>query len=205
LLCDRTQKLGLTLPSIGPGAESNALFVAALCLIVGLPIGEVVQGLSRAVAVGRTSCMASPNGGLVVCDSAFLPEDIQSVLVALRPLATGRLCVLLGSVGGRARERRAPLGAMAEAAADFVYLTADDPDAEDPARICEEMLAGMAEPQRACVIPDRKDAIWRAVREMRPGDVLLVIAKPRAQGQLVGGRYLPFDEEAEIRHAFSKI
>ncbi len=113
--------------------------------------------------------------------------------------------MLLGSVGGRSVERRAPLGRVACELADFVYLTADDPDGEDPAAICEQMLAGMAEPTRATLLTDRRAAILRAVREMRAGDVLLILAKSHGAGQLVRGCYLPFDERDAVSAALAYV
>jgi UDP-N-acetylmuramoyl-L-alanyl-D-glutamate--2,6-diaminopimelate ligase len=88
---------------------------------------------------------------------------------------------------------------------DHLYLTADDPDFEDPASICAQMQDAMREPSRATVIPDRRTAILRAVREMRPFDLLLILAKPYPIGQLVGGRYLPFDERAAVKEALAEF
>ena len=127
------------------------------------------------------------------------------MLGSLRTLTKGRLCVLLGSVGGRAKSRRAALARVAERLADHLYLTADDPDSEDPLQICEEMRDAMCEPMRADVITDRRAAILRAVREMRGGDLLLILAKPCPTGQLVGGRLLPFDERQIVKEAFSEF
>ena len=47
-------------------------------------------------------------------------------------------------------------------------------------------------------------AILRAVREMRQGDLLLILAKACPAGQLVGGRLFPFDERQILRDAWRK-
>lgn len=204
-LCEKTKNTEITLPVVGDIAVQNALFAAALCRAVGLSQSEIAAGLSRTFVRGRMECLSATHARLVYRDSAFCAEDLATALTTLRPLVKGRLCVLLGSVGGRAKERRAPLGRTACALADFVYLTADDPDGEDPASICEQMLDGMDEPARAVILTDRRAAISRAVREMREGDVLLILAKPADVGQLVAGRYLPFDERAEVAAALALV
>lgn len=204
-LFEKEENIEITLPVIGDMAVQNALCTAALCRLAGLSLPQIAQGMARARVCGRLECLSAKNARLIYQDSAFCTEDLAHALCALRPLVKGRLCVLLGSVGGRAKWRRAPLGRTACALADFVYLTADDPDGEDPAVICAEMLEGMAEPTRAAVLTDRRAAILRAVREMREGDVLLILAKPVGTGQLVRGRYSPFSERDEVSAALAYI
>ncbi len=204
-LCTREEKVEITLPVMGDIAIENALCTAALCRVVGLELPQIAEGLLRATATGRMECLAARHERLVYLDAAFLPQDLECVLQTLRPLTKGRLCVLLGSVGGRAKERRAPLVHTAERLADHLYLTADDPDFEDPGQICAEMQGAMQEPLRATVIADRRAAILRAVREMRPGDLLLILAKPYPAGQLVGGQLLPFDERRVVQEALAEF
>ncbi len=205
LLCEEDQKVEITLPVIGDFVIENALCTTALCRVVGLALREIAAGLLQASVTGRLECLAARHDRLVYLDAAFLPQDLECVLQNLRPLTKGRLCVLLGSVGGRAKARRAPLARVAERLADRLYLTADDPDFEDPASICAEMQDAMSEPLRATVIVDRRTAILRAVREMRPGDLLLLLAKPCAVGQLVAGRFLPFDERCVVQEALAEF
>ena len=204
-LCDGAQKFEITLPVIGHFAVENALCTAALCRIAGLEVPQIATGLSHAVAKGRMECLGVREERLIYLDAAFSPQDLARAIGVLRPLAKGRLCVLLGSVGGRAKHRRGALARTAEALADHVYLTADDPDFEDPSHICEQMRLAMSEPLRATVQTDRRVAILRAVREMRPGDLLLILAKPYPAGQLVGGEYLPFDERAVVAEALAEF
>lgn len=202
-LCEGNKNVEITLPVIGDIAVENALFTAALCRAAGLSREQIAKAFPHVWVRGRMECLSAKHARLVYLDAAFGPEDLATALGTLRPLARGRLCVLLGSVGGRARERRVPLGRTACALADFVYLTADDPDGEDPVQICQEIMAGMSEPTRAVILPDRRTAILRAVRELREGDVLLILAKSADKGQLVGGCYHPFDDRAEVKASFS--
>ena len=107
-------------------------------------------------------------------------------------------------MGGRAKARRAPLGAAAVTHADVTYFTADDPDGEDPVQICREMAAGATETEtlhRYVILPDRARAIERAVLEMRPGDVLVLSGKGGQRTQLVRGKKLPLAEEDIVKEA----
>ena len=71
---------------------------------------------------------------------------------------------------------------------------ADDPDTEDPREICEEILQGISEPERAEIIPDRREAISRAIFDLFQGDVLLLFGKGNADFQLIGGVRTPLNE-----------
>lgn len=203
-LCEKERKTEIITPVIGDIAVQTVLYTAALCRIAGLSSAQIAKGLAAVPVAGRMECLSAENERLIYLDSAFLPQDLSCALQTLRSLTDGRLCVLLGSVGGRARARRAALARVAERFADRVYLTADDPDTEDPESICLEMQRSMQEPLRADVIPDRHAAILRAVREMRPRDTLLLLAKPYPAGQLVCGKYLPFDEREVVARALAK-
>ncbi len=204
-LFEKEENVEITLPVVGDMAMQGALCTAALCRAAGLSLSQIARGMPHTLVRGRMECLSAAHARLVYQDAAFFAEDLAHALTALRPLVKGRLCVLIGSVGGRAKARRAPLGRVACELADFVYLTADDPDGEDPAEICAQMLETMAEPARAVILTDRRIAIARAVREMREGDVLLILAKPAEAGQLVKGRYLPFAERDEVAAALALL
>jgi UDP-N-acetylmuramoyl-L-alanyl-D-glutamate--2,6-diaminopimelate ligase len=201
LLCEQEASVPVTLPLLGEIHLENALVCAALARVVGLTLSQIATGLSAVQVPGRMECAYFDRGRAVYLDSAFSPEDLQVALEALGTRCEGRLCVLLGSVGERAHYRRAPLGRVASAYADFVYLTADDPDTEDPTSICREMQAGMQEPARSVILPDRRKAILRAVREMRPGDVLLIAGKGAIGDQLIAGKREPFCERELVAMA----
>lgn len=201
LLCEQEKSVPVMLPLLGEIHLENALICAALARAVGLTLPQIAEGLSGVRVPGRMECVLFDRGRAVYLDSAFSPEDLQVALKALGSRCEGRLCVLLGSVGGRARHRRAPLGQVTSAYADFVYLTADDPDTEDPTSICREMQAGMQEPARSVIIADRQEAILRAVREMRPGDVLLIAGKGELGDQLIAGKRELFCEREIVAKA----
>ena len=47
---------------------------------------------------------------------------------------------------------------------------------------------------RCLTIVDRKEAIERAVREAKPGDLVLIAGKGHEKYQVIGERVLPFDD-----------
>ena len=63
----------------------------------------------------------------------------------------------------------------------------------------------MADPDRYCIIPDRRAAIFRAVAEMRPGDTLLLAGKGGQDTQLICGKKERFCEHVIVRQAMEAL
>ena len=205
-LCFATgEKLAVSLPVPGDFAVQNALAAAALARVAGLVPNEIAAGLSAHIPKGRLACIAAQDTRYIYVDTAYTGEDLTRVLQVLRKQTRGKLTVLLGSVGGRARERRSALGAAATGYADFAYFTADDPDCEDPRLICAEMAAGVTDPARYAIVPDRATAIRRAVLEMRPGDTLLLAGKGGCETQLIHSKKIPFSEQKIVEEALLSL
>lgn len=181
------EKFEVFYPVVGDFAVKNATAAAALALAAGLPPGDIARGLAHSAPIGRLEQIYASGGRRIFLDAAYEAEDLQRVLRVLRDITRGRLLVLLGSVGGRARARRAPLGTAAVMGADFVYFTADDPDTESPCEILRDMVEEIENSPRYACIPMRQNAIIDAVSDMCEGDVLLILGKPRDDTQLVRG------------------
>jgi UDP-N-acetylmuramoyl-L-alanyl-D-glutamate--2,6-diaminopimelate ligase len=91
------------------------------------------------------------------------------------------------------------MGRVAEALADRLVVTDDNPRGEDGAVIAAEILAGVARPERVRVERDRARAIGLAVASAGPGDVVLVAGKGHEDYQEVAGERRPFSDQAVVR------
>ena len=187
------EEYDVTHPVPGDMAMHNATAAASLALAAGLPLSSVAAVLPRVTAPFRMEPVAAG----VFLDTAYTGEDLARALALLRQDTPGRLAVLTGAVGGRARHRRAPLGAAAVGNADFVWFTTDDPDAEDPDAIFRDLIAGADGACNYRCIADRRQALLAALSELRPGDALLVTGK-RGDYQLIAGERVPFSDRAVI-------
>lgn len=174
-------------PSVGEGAAQNAAAATAIALAAGLTLSEIARLLALAVTKGRLESIYDKDGVRIFLDSAYEAGDLCYALHSLRAITRGKLSVLLGSVGERALSRRAPLGYAAVENADFAYFTADDPGSEPVRRIVRDMVAEIKDSERYVILPSRREAILRAVLDLRDGDTLLVLGKPRDDTQLISG------------------
>jgi len=180
---------------------SNCLAAIATSELVGIDPDDAIRGLATAGQVsGRMEPVDAGQRFLVVVDYAHTPDSIRTVLAAARPLATGRVIVVIGCGGDRDRAKRFPMGAAATEGADLTVITTDNPRSEDPLDIIAEVERGAAEGGgRYVVEPDRRAAIRLAVSHAHPGDVVVIAGKGHEAEQELADRTIPFDDRVVVR------
>ncbi|MEM6929573.1 MAG: UDP-N-acetylmuramoyl-L-alanyl-D-glutamate--2,6-diaminopimelate ligase [Myxococcota bacterium] len=192
--------VAITSPLIG---RFNALNVAAtygILVLLGVPAHDAVRGIREAAPPpGRLERIPDPAGRLVVVDYAHTPDALEQALRTLRPLTEGRLWVVFGCGGDRDTQKRPAMGRIAEAEADRVIVTSDNPRSEDPVAIVHAIVAGLQRPADALVVVDRAKAIRTALQRSGPTDTVLVAGKGHETYQEVKGRRWPFDDREVAR------
>jgi UDP-N-acetylmuramoyl-L-alanyl-D-glutamate--2,6-diaminopimelate ligase len=172
--------------------------VTALCAL-GLSLEDVLARLARVKTVpGRMEGFGGQGRPLVVVDYAHTPDALAKVLEALREHCEGRLWCVFGCGGERDKEKRPRMGGIAEALADSVIITDDNPRNEDPYEIIEQILSGMSNPDAVYVNRERAAAIAHAIALSRPQDVILVAGKGHERTQQFGGHKLAFSDRDEV-------
>jgi len=188
----------VTLRLAGEEHLGHALAAAAVAWARGVDVQAVVDGLEAVTRLpGRLEPVREGQDFEVWVDRARTAPDLARALASIRALGAGRVICVTGAEGGLDRLRRAALGQAAESGADRVLLTTDNPRAEDPDQILDDLLAGFHHPGRARVEPDRRAAIAFALAEARPGDAVLIAGKGHHNHQILADRVLPFDD-AEV-------
>ncbi len=187
-------------PLLGRFNASNLLAALAVLRLAGIDLAEAVARLARVRTVpGRMERFARPGGPLAVVDYAHTPDALAVALAALREHGRGRLWCVFGCGGDRDAAKRPLMGAVAEAGADRVLVTDDNPRHEDGAAIAAVIMAGMRDPERAEVVRDRATAIARALGEAGPDDVVLIAGKGHETQQQIGDEVRPFSDRALVR------
>ncbi|RLE37501.1 hypothetical protein DRJ23_05830 [Candidatus Acetothermia bacterium] len=92
------------------------------------------------------------------------------------------------------------MGKISGELADFTILTTDNPKDEPPARIIDEIEAGIKNTNgRYTRIVDRRDAIRRAIEISGAGDVVLLAGKGHEPYQIVGHKFVPYSDAGFLR------
>jgi len=140
----------------------------------------------------------------VIVDYAHTPAGLETVLQAARELTSRRLLCVFGCGGDRDTGKRPMMGRVAEALADRIYLTSDNPRSESPRQIMDQIAAGMQSADRVVVEPDRRQAIHAALRAAAAGDVVVLAGKGDEPYQILdAGQVVPFDDRDVARQALS--
>jgi UDP-N-acetylmuramoyl-L-alanyl-D-glutamate--2,6-diaminopimelate ligase len=186
------------LPLIGAYQAANALTAAGLVIATGGDFVATLANLSRLQPVrGRLErAVIARSGAPVYVDYAHTPDALEAAIAALKPHVSGRLITVFGAGGDRDQGKRAPMGVVAAALSDKVYVTDDNPRSEDAAAIRAMVLEGAP---GATEIGSRRDAIGAAIAEAGSQDIVLVAGKGHEQGQIVGDLVLPFDDVSVAR------
>jgi UDP-N-acetylmuramyl-tripeptide synthetase len=195
------------LPFMGQYNLYNLLCALAVLRAHGISMDDAARtsGLLTAVP-GRLQTVEGAAPGLprVLVDYAHTPDALDKALGALRTVAAlrgGQLVCVVGCGGDRDAGKRPQMAAVAEAAADVVVLTSDNPRSEDPLAILAQMQAGLSQPAAAHVIPDRAAAILQAIVQAGPHDVVLLAGKGHEDYQEVGGVRHPFSDAQQASAA----
>jgi UDP-N-acetylmuramoyl-L-alanyl-D-glutamate--2,6-diaminopimelate ligase len=194
---------------VGDYNVSNMLAAAAAAAGLGIGAGVIRRGLEAVTAIsGRMERIDEGQDFLAVVDFAHTPNALRQVLRAARSMAGegGRVIVAFGCAGLRDAEKRVMMGQAAAELADLTMITAEDPRTESLEAIMEVTARTMADAGRAegvdfWRVADRGEALCRAVRLARPGDVVLACGKGHEQSMCFGDVEYPWDDREALRAA----
>jgi UDP-N-acetylmuramoyl-L-alanyl-D-glutamate--2,6-diaminopimelate ligase len=171
--------------------KKKALDIVQLC--------ELVSGLSS--VDGRMEIIGDFEEITAVVDYAHTPDGLRSALKGLRDHFSGNIWCVFGCGGNRDKGKRPIMGEVAEAFADRLIITDDNPRNEKGDDIVQHILSGMNKPEQAVIERDREKAIAYAIANAESGDVVVVAGKGHETYQDVGGSRLIFSDASQVRLA----
>ena len=170
-------------------------FTAALALVEGLGLKAVFSGSLIRPVPGRFEPIpeASQRAIAVIVDYAHTPDALEKTLTKLKEMTVGKLWVVFGCGGDRDRGKRPLMGRIAEAIADVVVVTSDNPRTESPSHIIGQIVEGMNQ-KTVSIYEDRREAIAFACLMAEPGDSILIAGKGHEDYQIIGTTKYSFDD-----------
>ncbi|RNI25459.1 UDP-N-acetylmuramoyl-L-alanyl-D-glutamate--2,6-diaminopimelate ligase [Flexivirga caeni] len=193
--------LAVRMPLLGGYNVHNVAGAAGIALEMGMTPDVLTRAvLEMGQVPGRFERVpaAFERGFEVVVDYAHTDVGLRAVLEVAREVAgDGRVLCVYGAAGARDRDKRPKMGAVASELADVAIITTDDTYYEDAQDIASEVLAG-ADPANTRVVPDRREAIDTALREARPGDVVVVAGKGHERVQHLASGDVPFHDATVV-------
>jgi UDP-N-acetylmuramoyl-L-alanyl-D-glutamate--2,6-diaminopimelate ligase len=182
------------LPLIGRFNVSNAMAALAAANSFGVSLREAVLSLAKAPQVpGRLEMVPAKRQFQVFVDYAHTDDALLNVLKTLRELEPRRLIVVFGAGGDRDKQKRPLMGRVADQNADYSVITSDNPRKEDPLAIIADVRKGFRSTNFESV-PDRTEAIARAIALAQPRDIILIAGKGHENYQEFADHTIPFDD-----------
>lgn len=163
---------------------SNALAAMGVCRILGVPGSDVRAGLFAASIPGRMETYVNQEKTVIV-DYAHNGMALTALLQGVRKEHPGApITLVFGCTGDKALDRREGMGRAAGEYADTILLTEDDPGHERVEDICTQIESYVNLYGKPCtIIPNREEAIRRAIEEAPPGGVVILAGKGAEQAQ----------------------
>ncbi|MDM7325231.1 MAG: UDP-N-acetylmuramyl-tripeptide synthetase [Thermus sp.] len=184
------------LPLLGAYNLDNALAASTAALAYGMPLDRLLEALATFPGVPGRMEVIRREPFRVVIDFAHTGKSLEEALKTLRRTTRGRLLLVVGAAGERDPKRREDIGRVAARLADRTFFTEEDHRTED-LRAILEALAQAARKEEGLfeVIPERKEAIFRALSEAQEGDTVLLAGKGHEATLERGTLALPWNEK----------
>jgi UDP-N-acetylmuramoyl-L-alanyl-D-glutamate--2,6-diaminopimelate ligase len=173
-------ELHIRLP--GHHNAENAAAALAACDLLALTRARTIAALESTPGVpGRWERIDHGQPFEVVVDFGHTLAGIRQALVTARHVAGargGRVHLVLGGAGNNNASKRRPLMAILGELADSVILTEGNGRGESLADVVADLMSGWPAGRSAPpLVHDRRLAIRRALRDARPGDVVVILGR----------------------------
>lgn len=190
------------LPMSGTHNVMNALAAIAVGISAGVSLQACVKALEHFKGVpGRLQTVANDKNISVFVDYAHSPDALENVLSAIIKVrenmrSDAKIWTVFGCGGDRDKGKRPLMTQMALKYSDHVIITSDNPRTEDPQDIIRDMTEALpaGEQYKIQIEVQRREAIQKALRQAKTGDVVLIAGKGHEDYQIIGQEKLPFSD-----------
>lgn len=203
VVIDHQTKLELATALPGKFNIYNMTAAAATMYLLGIKLTDIVEGIANLEGVpGRFERVVEGKGYDVIVDYAHTPDALQKLLEAAKSVTKNRVILVFGATGDRDKTKRPIMGEIAAKYADRIMLTDEESYNEDPQAIRDQVREGIersGDTVRMTEIPDRREAIAKALSIAMKGDTVLITGMGHEQFRIVGGEKLPWNDGNVVR------
>lgn len=205
-----TLQVPVQIPIAGIYNVSNVLAALAAVTSLGVQLEQAVKDLESFEGIpGRMQRIDLGQDFTAIVDFAHTPNGLENALVTARAMTDGRVIAVYGSAGLRDREKRRMMPAVSIRLADISILTAEDPRTEPLDGILEEMAqsaieAGGVEGENFYRVPDRGDALRKAISLAQPSDLVIACGKGHEQSMCFITTEYDWDDRTAMRAALAE-
>ncbi|MFC1662614.1 Mur ligase family protein [Patescibacteria group bacterium] len=209
----KIQNVDFKLPLLGDYNIENSLAAVCLELANGFNLSQISEWLKEVKpSPGRLEWIDEGQPFKVMVDQAPEPTALAKVLAIASNYKHGRLIHVYGSAGGgRDKARRPIMGKMSVEQSDISIITNEDPYDEDPLAIINQiksgaLTAGGVENESVFIVPERGEAIKKALTMAQADDFVLITGKGSEQAIVTkNNKKIPWDDRKVIREMLTNL
>ena len=178
----------------------NLLMAVLASKVCGLKIENTFKQIEKIKSIdGRLQLIRIlPNKSQVFLDYAHTPDALENAILSLREHFRKKVTVIFGCGGERDRGKRKLMGNIAKKHCEKIYITDDNPRNESAKKIRMDIMRGLKN-SRAKEIANRKNAIFFALKNSDPHEVILIAGKGHETYQDIGKRKIFLSDKRIVK------
>ena len=185
----------------------NSVAAAAIAYASGIPIENALLSIRNLKSPhGRMQKVPNNLQYNIFVDYAHTPNAIKTILEEQKNFFS-RLILVIGCGGNRDISKRAKIGNIASKLCDKIIITDDNPRYENPSKIRQQIIQGIEKrfSKNVYEIPNRKEAISKAIELAKTDDTILIAGKGHETIQIYGDYENYFDDYEEAKKIIFKL
>lgn len=203
IVIDHQTKLDLATALPGKFNVYNMTAAASAAYLFHVSLEAIVDGVANLEAVpGRFERVVEDKPYEIIVDYAHTPDALEQLLEATKAITKNRVILVFGATGDRDKTKRPIMGGIAARLADRIVLTDEESYNEEPEQIRQMVMQGIVDAggdAKTDEVPDRAQAIEKALSIARTGDTILVTGMGHEKFRIVAGERLPWNDADVIR------
>jgi UDP-N-acetylmuramoyl-L-alanyl-D-glutamate--2,6-diaminopimelate ligase len=200
-------ELRFTSPLLGTYNLRNIIAAAAAAEALEVPQAAIAEGIAaQKPLTGRLEPVECGQSFPVLIDYAHTDAALEASLMALRSFLDHKILLVFGCGGDRDPGKRELMGRVAGRLADLSIVTTDNPRREDPLAIIAAVEQGLKDSgnHNYRILPDRREAIRRAIAQADDEWAVLIAGKGHEEFQIVGEKRSVFSDRQEVELALEE-
>ena len=208
IVIDHQTKLDLATALPGKFNVYNMTAAASTAYLFHVSLESIAEGIANLEEVpGRFERVIEDKPYEVIVDYAHTPDALEQLLEATKAITKNRVILVFGATGDRDKGKRPIMGGIAARLADRIILTDEESYNEDPEQIRLMVMEGIVDANgdaKTDEVPDRAQAIEKALSIARKGDTILVTGMGHERFRIVNGERLPWNDADVIRELLAE-
>lgn len=199
----KKEKFSIDSPLCGEFNVYNFSAAVLTLLALGYSVSDIrKRSFNVKGALGRCEMLDYNTNYKIFLDYAHTENGIRNVLTYLNTIKKGRIITVVGSAGGREKEKRSKMGYVSQMLSDIVIYTMDDPRNEKVLDIINDLID--KDNDNYIVECDREKAIFKALDLAKENDIVAILGKGRDNYMAIGNDKVIYSDVFVLDKYFNK-